>query len=138
MDELLGVPVLQRSGVFWVAPDFAVPLEALRVAVASFRGWELHPVPVRASPETVHALQCSAAHALAVTLARREAELEDLLRQPRSPAALLVRQLDALEGLRRRAALHARLLDLSVAHLAPLLEAWAGRIDAALCARIVA
>lgn len=71
-------------------------------------------------------------------LSLRGAELESLLLQPRARASLLVRQLDALDDLRRQAALHARHLEVEHPGLAPRLDEWARSIDDALCACIVA
>lgn len=95
-------------------------------------------MPVRATADTLGALRASALAALERAVALRSAELEALLVQPRARASLLVRQLDALETLRRQAALHARWLGLDHPELALRLDGWARRIDAALCARIVA
>lgn len=138
MRALAAVPVLDRSGVFWVAPDFDTQLEGLRELLTGFRGWELQAVRVRADPETRDALRTSARRALDQDLAGLGAELEALLARPRERPSLLVRRLDALDALRRQAELHARHLGLQHEGLAPRLDAWAGRIDAALCARIVA
>ena len=69
---------------------------------------------------------------------RLSKELEALLSQPRERASLLIRRLDDLEALRRQAELHARHLALQHEGLAAHLDTWALRVDAALCARIVA
>lgn len=138
MRSLPGIPVLERSGVFWLAPEFDAPLEALREAVTPCRGWELHTVSISATPHTLQALTASALHSLEGTLSSLSAELELLLSQPRQRASLLVRRLDALEAVRRQAGLHARYLELTHEGLGARLDAWAARIEAALCARIVA
>jgi hypothetical protein len=132
------VPVLERSGVFWLAPDFGAQLELLREVLTQFDGWELHTVPVRATADTLAALRASATHAVALNLSTLGTELEALLSRPRERASVLVRRLDALESLRKQAELHARHLGLHHEDLETRLEAWARRIDAALCARIVA
>jgi hypothetical protein len=133
---LLALPVLERSGVFWVAPEFAARLEALRGPAGL--PWELHTVPVWATTQTLTALRASGLHATQRSLAALRTELETLLLQPRARASLLLRQHEALEDLRRRAALYERSFGLALASLAPTLDEWARRIDDALCARIVA
>ena len=138
MVALRAVPVLERSGVFWLAPDFDGPLEVLREALTQFDGWELHTVPVRATEETLRALRASAAHAVTAELQALGAELEALLSRPRERASVLVRRLDALEALRARARVHARHLGLHHEGLEARLALWAQRLDDALCARIVA
>jgi len=134
----LGVPLLERSGVFWLAPPFSPRLAELKEALSPFRGWELHLVPVRADPQTLAALRASAARALSSRLSAVCAELESQLAQPRIPAALLLRRLDALERLRAQDRLNAEHLSLEHPGLAAHLEDWTRRVDAALCARIVA
>jgi hypothetical protein len=135
-DALLALPVLDRSGVFWVAQEFSARLAALRGADAP--AWELHAVPVWATPETLTALRASALHATERSLGALAGDLGGLLLQPRARASLLVRQHDALEDLRRRATLYQRCLGLELPSLALTLDEWARRIDGALCARIVA
>lgn len=130
---LLALPVLERSGVFWVAPEFAARLEAVRAPA-----WELHAVPVWATAQTLAALRASALHATQRSLGALRTELEGLLVQPRARASLLVRQHEALQDLRQRAALYERSFALQLPSLASTLDEWARRIDAALCARIVA
>ena len=132
------VPVLERSGVFWLAPDFDGPLEVLRETLGQFDGWKLHAVPVRATEETLRALRASAAHAVTLNLASLDTELAVLLSRPRERASVLVRRLDALESLRAQAQLHARHLGLHHEGLEARLASWAQRLDDALCARIVA
>lgn len=133
---LLALPVLERSGVYWVAPEFAARLEALRASTA--QAWALHTVAVWATPQTLAALRASALHATQRSLDCLRTEVEGLLLQPRARASLLVGQHEALEDLRRRAALYGRSFALDFPSLAPTLDEWAGRIDSALCARIVA
>lgn len=138
LNAWLAVPVLERSGVFWLAPEFDGPLETLRSALTQMGGWELHTVPVRASADTLHALRASALDAVQLRFAALARELEELFTQPRQRASLLVRRLDALERLRGQAELHARHLDLIHEGLGARLDELALRVDAALCARIVA
>lgn len=133
-----GVPVLERSRVFWVAPDFDAQLETLRAGLRRFRGWELHTTALRATPKTLDALRASAAHAMDSSLLALSHELEELLATQRLRASLLVRQLDSLERLRKQDELNRRHLDLAREGLSTRLDEWARRIDAALCARIVA
>ena len=132
---LLALPVLARSGVFWVAPEFAAALLSLCGRAAA---WELHTVPVTATAQTLAALRASALHATERSLGTLASELEGLLHQPRARASLLVRQHETLEDLRRRAALYEKCFGLEFPSLPLTLDAWARRIDAALCARIVA
>lgn len=138
MRALPAIPLIDRSGVFWVAPDFDAQLDALDEVLLQFRGWELHSIAVRATSDTLEALRSSATRSLELGLATLASELETLLSSPRERPALLVRRLDAVEALRRQAALHARHLALQHEGLSARLDAWAQRIDAALCARIVA
>ncbi|MDP2271535.1 MAG: hypothetical protein Q8K32_12430 [Archangium sp.] len=134
----LAVPVLERSGVFWLTPEFDGSLAALRRAFTQLQGWHLHTVPVRASADTLEALRASASHEVQRRVAALTTELEALFAQPRQRASLLVRRLDAVERLRAQAALHARHLTLMHQGLTARLDALAQRVDAALCARIVA
>jgi hypothetical protein len=139
--SLLFLPLLGGSegrNAWWLAPDFDGQLPALRDALEKQRGWELHSVPVRATGDTLAALRTSAQRFVYGQLATLSAELESLVAQPRLRASVLVRRLDALEDLRRHAALHARHLDLVHERLSDHLSTWAARVDAALCARIVA
>mgnify|MGYP001603965502 CR=1 FL=1 len=138
MRALPAIPLVDRSGVFWVAPDFDAQLDALDEVLLQFRGWELHTVAVRATRDTLEALRSSATRSLEQGLSTLAVELETLLNSPRERPALLVRRLDAVEALRRQAELHARHLELRHEGLSARLDAWAQRIDAALCARIVA
>ena len=138
MRALPGIPVLEQSGVFWLSPEFEVQLDALRRVLAVFPGWELHTVSLRATAQTLDALRSSGRRWIEVTLGQLSIELEALLVQPRLRASLLVRQFDVIEALRRQADLQVRHLGLSDEELPARLEAWAARIDAALCARIVA
>ena len=138
IDTWLGVPLLERSGVFWLAPLHEGHLETLREVLGQFRGWELHTVPVSSTGETLAALRNSADRFLALRLQLFAAELEPQLTQPRTRASLLVRRLDALEALRQQGQLQAQVLGLEHPGLAAQLDGWARRIDAALCARIVA
>lgn len=138
MKALPAIPVIDRSGVFWVAPDFDAQLDALDEVLLHFRGWELHTIAVRATSDTLEALRSSATRSLERGLSTLAAELEILLESPRERPALLVRRLDAVEALRRQAGLHARHLALQHEGLSARLDAWVQRIDAALCARIVA
>lgn len=136
--SLLGVPLLEAPGlsaenVWWLAPDFDAQLQGLREELE-----DLHTIPVRATDDTLAALRSSARRFVEERLATLCAELEALVTQPRLRASLLVRRLDALEALRSHAALHARHLDLVHDRLPERLSTWAGRVDAALCARIVA
>ena len=138
LNTWLAVPVLERSGVFWLSPEFDGSLAALRGAFTQFRGWELHTVPVRASADTLEALRASALSAVQSRVAALTVELEALFAQPRQRASLLVRRLDALDRLRAQAALHARHLKLMHEGLTVRLDDLAQRVDTALCARIVA
>ncbi len=138
MRALPGVPVLERSGVFWLSPELDPQLSALRSVLLEFRGWELHEVKLRSDARTLEALSASSSHWLELTLAQLSSELEALLCEPRQRASLLVRKLDTLETLRRQAEVHRRQLGLTHQGLLPRLDSWAARIDAALCARIVA
>ncbi len=138
LNAWLAVPVLERSGVFWLAPEFDGSLSVLRDAFTHLRGWALHTVPVRASTDTLAALRASALSAVHLRLVTLTCELEDLFSQPRQRASLLVRRLDALERLRGQAELHARHLELIHEGLAARLDDLAQRVDAALCSRIVA
>jgi hypothetical protein len=134
MQSFLILPLLgglDGRNVWWLAPEFeahALPRE---------RGWELHTIPVRATAETLEALRSSAHRFVVEQFGTLSAELETLVAQPRLRASVLVRRLDALEHLRRHAALHARHLDLEHERLADRLASWAARVDAAVCARIV-
>jgi hypothetical protein len=138
MTSALGVPVLERSGVFWIAPDFNTQLEALRSALRKFRGWELHTTEVRATTKTLDALRASATRDLDSKLNALSMELEALLAAQRVRASLLVRQLDTLERVRKQDEVNGRHLQLARDGLSTSLDEWARRIDAALCARIVA
>ena len=133
-----GVSVLERSGVFWIAPDFNAQLEALRTALRKFRGWELHSTEVRATAKTLEALRASATRDLDSKLNALSVELEGLLTAQRVRASLLVRQLDTLERLRKQDEVNGRHLHLAREGLSTSLDEWARRIDATLCARIVA
>ncbi len=138
VDAWLGVPLLDRAGVCWLAPRFAPQVGALRDLLAAFPEWELHTVPVRATSDTLAALRASAARFLIARLEAFALGLEDQLTQPRTRASLLIRRLDALERLRQQGHLHAEWLGLEHPGLVPQLDHWASRIDAVLCARIVA
>ncbi len=138
VEASLGVPLLERSGVFWLAPPFEARLGALREVLSHFSGWELHVVPVRADEATLAALRASAQQHLSRRLATFVSDLEPQLSEPRTRASLLVRRLDALEALRQQGQLHAEHLGLEHPGLLSQLKVWASRIDAALCARIVA
>lgn len=138
LEASLAVPLLERSGVFWLSPPFEARLPALREVLGHFEGWALHTVPLRADEETLAALRASARQLVATRLGAFAAELDAQLTQPRTRASLLVRRLDALDALRRQGQLHAAQLSLEHPGLTAQLDAWAGRIDAALCARIVA
>ena len=138
MTNSLGVPVLERSGVFWIAPDFNAQLETLRGALRKFRGWELHTTEVRATSKTLDALRASATRDLDSKLNALAVDLEALLVAQRVRASLLVRQLDTLERLRKQDELNARHLKRARQALSTSVDEWARRIDAALCARIVA
>ena len=130
--------MLDRSGVFWLSPEFDVQLEALRSELAAFHGGELHTVPVRNDGQTLDALRSSALRWMEVSLGELSAELEALLSQPRLRASVLVRKLDVLDALRRQADLQRRHLALTHEGLLASLDWWAARIDSSLCARIVA
>lgn len=138
LNAWLAVPVLERSGVFWLTPEFDTSLATLRGALSQLRGWELHTVPVRASADTLAALRASALSAVQLSLATLTRELEALFTQPRQRASLLVRRLDVLERLRAQAELHTRHLKLMHEGLGARLDELAQRVDAAVCARIVA
>ena len=138
VDTWLGVPLLGRAGVCWLAPRFAEQVETLREVLAAFPEWELHTVPLRATSDTLAALRASAERFLMVRLETFALGFEDQLTQPRTRASVLVRRLDALERLRQQGRLHAERLGLEQPGLGPQLDHWASRIDAVLCARIVA
>lgn len=138
MRALLAIPLLEKSGVWWLAPDFDGHVQNLREALQHNKEWELHTTPIRATGDTLAALRASAQRFVEHELGTLSTELEALVTQPRQRASLLVRRLDALEVLRRHAGLHALHLELDHPGLAQHLDGWAARIDAALCARIVA
>ena len=133
-----GVPVLDRSGVYWVAPEFDASLESLHAELRRFRGWELHTTAVRATTRTLDALRASASRSMHARLEAISVQLEELLATQRLRASMLVRQHDALEQVRKQDEVNRRHLALAHEGLPARLNEWERRIETALCARIVA